>query len=190
MSDGMMRRPWLSLRRFARDQRGVSALEFALVAPILITFYFGMAETVQAMMAKRKVGHIASVIGDLVAQDQTMTTAEFTDLWTVGATLASPFPTTGKLGMRITSVSANAAGTVTVDWSCVGGTGLTAKTKGDAWATVPSGLIAANQSLVIAETRYPYDSPIKRYLPNTLTFTNIYYLRPRKISAVQKSGSC
>lgn len=183
-----MRRFGFSLRRFARDQRGVSALEFAMLAPVLIVFYFGMAETVQAMMAKRKIGHIASVIGDLVAQDQTVTTAEFTDLWTIGATLASPFPTAGKLGMRVSSVSANAAGDVTVDWSCVSGTGLTAKS--GAWTGIPAGLIGANQSLIIAETRYPYDSPIKRIVPDTVTFTNIYYLRPRKISAVQKSGAC
>lgn len=183
-----MMRPRTSLRRFARDQRGISAIEFALLAPVLIAFYFGMAETVQAMMAKRKVSHVASVIGDLVAQDQTVTPAEFADLWTLGATLASPFPTTGKLGMRVTSVTANAAGVVTVDWSCVGGTGLTEKSGG--WSGIPAGLIAANQSLVIAETRYPYDSPIKKYLPNTLTFTNIYYLRPRKIATVQRSGAC
>jgi Flp pilus assembly protein TadG len=185
-----MKRPRLSLRRFARDDRGVSAIEFAMIAPLLITFYLGMAETTQAMMAKRKAAHVASVVGDLVAQDQSVTPEEFTDLWTIGNALLTPFPTSGKLGIRVTSVTANSSGVVKVDWSCAGGTGLTAKAKASTWTGIPGGLIAAGQSLVIAETLYPYDSPIKKYVPNTLNFTDIYYLRPRKIATVQISSTC
>lgn len=181
-----MKRPLLTLRRFARDRRGVSAVEFALIAPLLITFYLGMAETTQAMMAKRKASHVASVIGDLVAQDQIVTDAEMADTWTIGAALLAPFPTSGLLGMRVTSVTMT-AGVVKVDWSEAGGTGLTKKNAGDTWAGIPAGLIANGQSLIIAETRYPYDSPIKKYVPATLNFNDIYYLRPRKISAVQRS---
>lgn len=180
-----MKRPLLTLRRFARDRRGVSAIEFALIAPLLITFYFGMAETVQAMMAKRKASHVASAIGDLIAQDQIVTDAEMTDTWTIGAALMAPFPSSGKLGMRVTSVTM-ASGVVKVDWSDAGGTGLTKKNPGETWTGIPVGLIANGQSLVISETLYPYDSPIKKYVPATLNFSDIYYLRPRKISTVQR----
>lgn len=183
-----MKTPLLTLRRFARDRRGVSAIEFAIIAPLLITFYLGMAETTQAMMAKRKASHVASVIGDLVAQDQSVTNAEMTDTWTIGNALLAPFPTTDKLGMRVTSVTM-ASGVVKVDWSDAGGTGLTKKNKGDTWTGIPAGLIANGQSLVIAETIYPYDSPIKKYVPSTLNFSDIYYLRPRKITTVQRDIS-
>ncbi len=40
--------------KFRRDQRGVSAVEFAFIAPVLILFYFGLAEYTQALMAQRK----------------------------------------------------------------------------------------------------------------------------------------
>ena len=130
-----MKRPLLSLRRFARDCRGVSAIEFAIIAPLLITFYLGMAETTQAMMAKRKASHVASAIGDLIAQDQSVTDAEIADTWT----------------------------------------------------GIPAGLIANGQSLIIAETKYPYDSPIKKYVPARLNFSDVYYLRPRKIITVQRA---
>ncbi len=178
-----MKRPLFSLRRFARDRSGVSAIEFAIIAPLLIAFYLGMAETTQAMMVKRKASHVASAIGDLVAQDQSVTNAEIADTWTIGNALLSPFPTTGKLGMRVTSVTM-ASGVVKVDWSDVGGTGFTAKAKNDTWTGIPAGLIANGQSLIIAETIYPYDSPIKKYVPSTLNFSDIYYLRPRKINTV------
>jgi Flp pilus assembly protein TadG len=178
-----MRRPLLTLRRFARDRRGVSAIEFALIAPLLIVFYFGMAETVQAMMAKRKASHVASAIGDLVAQDQSVTNAEIADVWTIGNTLLAPFPST-TLKMRITSVTANASGAVKVDWS--ENKNWTDVADGSTWTGIPAGLIAAGQSLIIAQTTYAYDSPIKKYVPNTVNFTDVYYLRPRKISTVQR----
>ncbi len=181
-----MTRTWLSLRRFARDTRGVSAVEFALIAPLLIAFYFGMAETTQAMMAKRKASHVASTIGDLVAQDQTLTNAELTDLWTLGNAVMSPFPVT-TLKMRVTSVTADAAGVVKVDWS--ENKSWTDVANGSTWTGIPAGLIAANQSLVIAQMTYAYDSPVKKYVPDTLNFTETYYLRPRKIETVLRSAS-
>lgn len=183
-----MKRPLMTLRRFARDSRGVSAIEFAIIAPLLITFYFGMAETTQAMMAKRKSSHVAAAIGDLIAQDQSVTNAEMTDTWTIGNALLAPFPTSGKLGMRVTSVTMT-SGVVKVDWSDAGGTGLTEKSDGATWTGIPAGLIANGQSLIIAETRYTYDSPIKEYVPTTLNFTDIYYLRPRKINTVLRDTS-
>lgn len=167
------RRAW---RGFWRDQRGVSALEFALLAPVLIAFYFGMAETTQAMMAKRKASHVASTIGDLVAQQQTMTPAMMTDLFTIGATVLAPFPAT-TLTMRVSSVSANASGQVTVDWSK--GSGMSGLTTGASYTGIPAGLIAANQSLIVSEVNYSYDSPIKKYVPNTLNWSDKFYLRPR-----------
>lgn len=181
-----MKRPLLTLRRFARDQRGVSAVEFALIAPLLIAFYLGMAETTQAMMAKRRASHVAATIGDLVAQDQSFTNAELADVWTIGNVLLSPFPV-APLKMRITSVTANSAGVAKVDWSEP--KGMADIADGATWTGIPTGLIAAGQSLIIAQTSYAYDSPIKEYVPNTMNFTEIYYLRPRKITTVQRDTS-
>ena len=171
------------LRRFRKDQRGVSAVEFALIAPVMITFYFGFAETTQAMMAKRRAAHVASTIGDLVAQEQSVTNAEMTDLFTIGATLIAPFPTTS-LKMRISSVTANSSGVIKVDWSDA--SGMTANTAGATYSGIPSGLIAANQSLIISEVGYSYDSPVKKYVPNTLTWNDKYYLRPRQVNTVSR----
>lgn len=181
---GLWARLW---PRFWRDQRGVSAVEFALIAPVLITFYFGFAETTQAMMAKRRASHVASTIGDLVAQESVITNAEITDLFTIGNTLLSPFPTTS-LKIRITSITANAAGEIKVDWSDGYG-GLAALSAGAAYSGVPAGLIAANQSLIVSEVQYSYDSPIKKYVPNTLNWNDRYYLRPRQANTVMRQAT-
>jgi len=171
---------------FTRDERGVAALEFALLAPILIVIYFGLAELTEAMMATRKVSHVASVVGDLAAQDMTITPADITDIFSVGQTLLTPFPST-TLKLRLTSVTADAKNTPIVDWSQ--GSGMTAYNKGDV-ITLPSGggsnapLLTAGQSLIVAEDQYVWTSPIAYFMPHSTPLSDTFYLAPRQGSAV------
>lgn len=172
------------LAKLRRDNRGVSAVEFALIAPAMIAFYFGLAEVTQALLAERRASHAASAIGDLVAQSSTISNTEVTDIFSIATTIMKPYPTTN-LKMRVTSVSANASGTTTVDWSNAQG-GLTAYGTGAA-VTIPSGVIAANQSVIMSEVQYSYDSPVDFFMPSAVTFNRKFYLRPRKSDKVTKS---
>ena len=99
-------------RKLRGDRRGVSAVEFALLAPALIACYFGLAEMCGALLAERKASHIASAVGDLVAQTTTIHDSDMTDIWTVSATLMAPMSTT-TLKMRVTSIVADASGRTT-----------------------------------------------------------------------------
>lgn len=173
------------LAKLRRDNRGVSAVEFALIAPAMIAFYFGLAEVTQALLAERRAGHAASAIGDLVAQSSTISSTEITDIFSIATTIMKPYPT-GSLKMRVTSISANGSGTTTVDWSNSQG-GLTAYSPG-AGITVPSGVIAANQSVIMSEVQYAYDSPVDFFMPDAVTFNRKFYLRPRKSEKVTMSN--
>jgi Flp pilus assembly protein TadG len=168
------------LARFARDNRGVSAIEFAFIAPVLITFYFGVAELTQALLADRRASHVASSIGDLVAQDDNLTAADAADIFQVGAIVMSPFDTT-PLQMRVTQITSNASNAATVDWS-VASSNYTKLTPG-ATVTPPAGVISANQYVIMAETVYTYTSPIQYFVKKPV-FTKTYYLRPRRTDKV------
>ena len=50
------------LTRLRGDRRGVSAVEFALIAPVIIVFYFGLAEFCQAFMAQKRMGRTAAAM--------------------------------------------------------------------------------------------------------------------------------
>jgi Flp pilus assembly protein TadG len=173
------------LNRFFRDRRGTAAVEFAFVAPMMILLYYGMAELTQGMMADRRASHVASIIGDLVAQDTQVNQAEIDDVFNVGKAVISPFPT-GTLSMRITSVKADSGGTPKVVWSKTSGSisALSGTVSG-----VPAGLIAANESVIMAEATYVYTSSIQKAMPAPVTFTQKYYLKPRKGSEVIWSTS-
>ncbi len=173
----------MQLTRFFRDGRGTAAVEFAFVAPLMILLYCGLAELTQGMMADRRASHVASTIGDLVAQETQVKQSDMDDVFKVGQAVIAPFPA-GTLSMRVTSVVANSSGTPQVSWSKSSGSALTALAAGATVSGLPTGLIAANESVVMAEVRYTYTSALQKALPSTLTFNEKYYLKPRKGSQV------
>lgn len=173
------------LRKLARDRRGVSAVEFALIAPAMIACYFGMAEITQALLAERKAAHAASAIGDLVAQSSSVSSADVTDIFAIASTIMSPY-STSTLKMRVSSLTADSGGTPKVDWST--GSGLTALTAGATVTGIPTGVMTAGQSVVMSEVTYSYDSPVDVMMPNAVTFTRKFYLRPRKSDKVAKTN--
>ena len=109
-----------SLASLAGDQRGVAAVEFALIAPLMVLVYFGMADLTEGLMANRMVGHVASTVGDLAAQSSAVTPAQVTDIFAIGQQMLSPFPAAG-LKIRVTSVTADANDVPKVDWSQASG---------------------------------------------------------------------
>lgn len=173
------------LRKLGRDRRGVSAVEFALIAPAMIACYFGMAEITQALLAERKAAHAASAIGDLVAQSSSVSTADITDIFAIASTIMQPY-STRSLQMRVSSLTADAGGTPKVDWSS--GSGMAALATGATVTGVPTGVVSAGQSVVMSEVTYSYDSPVDVMMPNAVTFNRKFYLRPRKSEKVAKTN--
>lgn len=163
-------------RGFARDRRGVSAIEFALIAPFFILLYVGMAELSQGMSAQRRASHAASTIGDLIAQTDTLKAADIDDVLNGATTIMRPFTDT-TLKRRVTSVTADSNGNPKAAWSR--GIGLTKYAKG-ASVTIPAGLMVAGDNLIFAETTYTYTSPVASVLTKPLDFNEKFYLKARK----------
>ena len=170
----MMRRGLF--RRLGRDERGVSAVEFALLAPVLIAFYFGMAEFCQGFMAQKRMGHVSAMAADLVAQEETVSRANIDDIFDIGGLIMKPFATSG-LKQRVSSVT-RTSGVARVDWSR--GDGLTARAV-NSTITLPTDLIANGESIIVSEATYDYDSPVDYFMPGITRFSHIYYLRPRTV---------
>ena len=175
----------MHLRGFRADVAGAAAVEFALLAPVMIVMYFGMAELTEAMMAQRRISHTGSTVGDLAAQASAVTPADVSDFFTVGSMIVSPFPT-APLKMRVTSITADANDVAKVDWSEA--SNMTPMAKG-AVVTPPSNVLVANQSVIEANVSYVYNSPVNYVLTKPITFSNTYYLRPR-VSNQVACASC
>lgn len=172
-------------RRLRGDRRGVSAVEFALLAPVMIAFYFGSAEFCQGYMAEKRMGHVAAAVADLVAQSEAVTSTQVADYFQIGALVIKPFSAT-PLNQRVTSLTRDSNGVVKVDWSQ--GSGMTARPVGATVTTIPAGLIANGESVIMTEATYDYDSPVDYLMPAITRFSHTYYLRPRTVEKVAYSS--
>jgi Flp pilus assembly protein TadG len=168
-------------RRFARDQRGVSAVEFAILLPLMLTMYLGGVEISQAVSADRKTTLVAHTIGDLVAQASNVASSDVTNVLNAGTAVAYPF-SSANLRMTVTSVCIDSTGTrATVAWSqTLNGTART----GTVTSLIPSALMVANTSLIWGEATYAYRPTIGWTITGTLNLSDKFFLRPRLSNSV------
>lgn len=165
------------LRRLADCRRGAAAVEFALVAPLLIVLHLGVVEMVQLFEANRRVSHIAAALADLTAQERAVSSAEVDDILSAGSLMIAPFPAS-RLGARMTSFVADSGGSVSTGW-----------TRSRNWTaggspTLPSGYLLANEGLVAVEVTYTHRPMFALVLPGSMTLRKQAYLRPRLSNSV------
>ena len=114
VAGGMLRR----LRRFVDDRRGVGAIEFAIVAPLLVMAYVGAFEVSIGITALRKVSRAASTVSDLLTQANATNTATLDTMPDVAKKILAPFQLeTDKWSLKITGIAVDIDGKATVAWS-------------------------------------------------------------------------
>lgn len=165
-----------AIQSFIGEERGVSAVEFALIAPAMVAILMGTIEVNLLLTADRKVTQVTSAIADLVAQDDVITADEMTDIFTAASAILQPFGT-APLKMRVTSVTMDGAGDIAVAWSQ--GQGMSARAPGSTVST-PAGILQANTSIIMAEVTYDYDSLVGSMVNTNVQLDDTFYLRPRR----------
>ncbi len=172
-----------SFRRFLDAQEGFAATEFALIAPLMITLYFGTTEISDALAANSKVTSMASSAADLVAQADTIHDGDIADVFAALNAIMFPY-NKADTKIVISSLIDAGSGNAKVDWSDA--QNATARTKGT-FVTVPSGLVASGGSVILAEVTYNYSSPAGKMIYGTIPFKDSFYLRPRKVPQIARS---
>jgi Flp pilus assembly protein TadG len=174
----------IALRRFLRERRGVSAVEFALILPIMITLFVGGQEVTQGITIKRKVTIATRTIADLVSQSTTISDTDLTAIFDATSTVLSPFAA-GNLKMVISNIYIDEDGVASVVWSSAHN-GATARTAGDP-VTLPDGLNQFEKtSLLWAETEYTYTPTIGYVISGSIDLKDKLYLRPRLTDCITR----
>lgn len=178
----MFRRPMLLLRAFARCRSGVAAVEFALIAPVMIATYYGSSELCNVLLADRKVTNVCAATTDLVAQATQITNSEMSDIFEASSAIMEPYQTSS-LHIVVSSVVADQNGNTTVAWSDAYGTGALAT--GSAF-TLPDGLLLPGASVIVATVSYTYSSPFGDLFRSGVTLHDQFFERPRKVMQIAR----
>ena len=186
------------LRRAARNWRGVSAIEFALIFPLLILLYVAAAETGNMLTINRRTFQIASTAADLTAQVKTVSNADLADIVTASNSIMSPFATV-PLRTVISSVVADQSNNGKVSWSYAS----SGAARGvNSPYPVPTGLTEPGSSVIVAEVTYDFTPlvDVTKFMADffssaqpSLLFKSIqisqkFYARPRKSLTVTKTN--
>lgn len=173
------------VRRFAADAKGVSAVEFALLLPLMLTMYLGGSEVASAIATSRKVTLVSRTIADLASQSSKLTDANMTNILNASAAVISPYKSS-KLKVTVSQVKIDANNAATIEWSdTLGGT----KRATGSSVTLPAALNVANTWLIWSEAEYTYDPMFGSGITGTLPLKDQMYMRPRLTNSVTRTAS-
>ena len=171
---------------FWRNQAGVAAVEFALILPSLLLLYVGTVEIGQGMTVARKLNNVAVVTADLMAQSESLSTDDMSDIFAAAKATLAPYNTTG---LKIQAcVIATTGTTQKVEWCAAKND--TAPAKGATpSAAIPSALIESGVEMVVVRTRYHLDTPFSSAMSvigRGYDFERVYVQRPRIGDTIDK----
>ena len=179
------------LARLDRDERGIAAIEFAMIVPIMFFLFVGAIEFSQALTVDRRVTQSASSTADLIARAPTsgLTEAQVDSQLRIIEQLIEPYDLS-LLTVKIVSVKAQAdpanpaATNYVVDWSR-DNHGGTPYPRNNTYNGIPNGLLANGESVIIAEATYNYQPLIFKYfISSAFDLNEKFYLKPRNASCV------
>lgn len=174
------------LRRFGSEKKGLAALEFAIIAPVMVFLLFAAVDLIDALGANKRAQNVSASLADVVARDTSVSDAEITGLWSALDLLMFPDGAGDEIHVRISSISIVDASTARVMWS--EGHGMAAR---DVNSTValPAQMMTVGSSVIMAETTYDYDAPLHFLYPGVVHFSHSSYRRSRLVDPIPRSVS-
>ncbi len=149
--------------QFRDDAKGVAAVEFALVVPVMLLLYIGSVEASSLISMDRRVQTVAGTMGDLVSRSNLKLAAcDLKDYFQASSGIMAPY-STEKLQQIVTSVFVDKDGNTDVKWSETAG-GATAHPLGKPY-DLPKAMtdISKNAYVIVAEATYAY-TPITGFI--------------------------
>lgn len=171
-------------RRLATERGGVSAVEFALILPLMLIIYAGCGEVTTALIIDRKVSRAASTISDLVAQQTSVSAALMENIFDATTAIIEPYDANvAKVVVAVVTVTSSGQ---SVAWSKAhNDTAATANATPPAGLAVPAAIASVGDQVVVGRVTYTYTSPFANVLKSITGGTDynlnhIFYLKPRQ----------
>jgi Flp pilus assembly protein TadG len=170
--------------RWVRDKRGVAAVEFAFVVPLMLVMFFGTIEFSSAVAINRKVSLVTQGLADLISRYPSVNSADITNFNAIANAMMTPYSTTPLNATMSELYIDPSTGAARVQWS----QGSASRAVGST-VSVPANLIARNsvtnaiipnQYLIFTEANYLYTPAVGYVMAEAgVTLSDKTYMLPR-----------
>ncbi|MBX9862751.1 MAG: pilus assembly protein [Hyphomicrobium sp.] len=191
----------VGLRDFGQDVRGIAAVEFGFIAPIMLVMLLGTVELTRALSIDRRFNLVTTTVADLVTREESLTATDVRAIYEVAAQIMRPYEVS-PLKISIIPVAAIRTGTnvvYPVATNRPGYQGGAVPARCQSYA-LTNGMLAEKESLIVVEGEYTFTPLFAGFLSAFahLNWANTpwkhkAYARPRKSAYVDfgdKFGTC
>jgi len=187
-----MAAPLRPYRRFVASTRGVVAVEFAAILPVLLILLlatFDGGNTIAVYMKVRAAAYTLAAVTNTYSTAVPISSSEMSDITGAAAQVLAPYSGSPVVVVSELSVSAAKTTTGTVRWSAtLNGTALSAGSS----VTLPSTLNTANNNtcntypcyLILAQVSYTYTPLFTYFSKSGITLSDTVYATPRSSNCI------
>lgn len=173
LSRSSLSRP--GLRALLRSVSGIAAVEFAFVAPVLLSLYLVGNTLSDAIACNRKVTSTARAVADMTTRFAAVTTADVQTVLDASSQIMLPYNVNNG-AVVVSEIKVTSASQAIVVWSRTrNGTALTT----GATITIPSNMAAVDTYLIVGTVSYPYVPVISWGNVGTINMADTIYMSPR-----------
>ncbi len=190
-----------SITSFFGQEKGTAAVEFALIAPLMITTFIGTVEISHAWLTKEKIEAATETVADLVSQGQSTTPNDLNQILSItNATLNTNEEAAINIVISALRTEPNDDGDpeTKVKWSH-SKTGAGVRAVCAIYEDLPEDLAANYETIILTELKYSYTSILgnlvsasERFIMTASVFDRAYLNRPRYSSDIpcEDCGEC
>lgn len=191
-----------------QNERGIAALEFALMLPLLLAIFFGITEFARFAIINQKLDKLVHSMADFTTQGTTISTQELATFSNTATQILSPFGFTGTIVFSSvvndtgSAAPCNGQNVPCVRWqaACLGTTASRMGASGSLPGNPAFPLVGmgTGQNVIVAEVFYNF-SPMAGYTGqiisslNTQTLYKVAVYKPRQgtlTSLTNNGGGC
>jgi Flp pilus assembly protein TadG len=172
--------------KFLKDERGVTAIEFALVLPVVLLILLGCFEVPRFVLICQRIARTSSGVADLVAQaDEPITANQMNDIFTAAKIMMQPYDIVANGRIYVSSINNPSGNGVTLTWQKNnGGTVSTASKLGLAGSNpstkIPATLVpGSNEEVLASEVYFNYTPVFSNLIYSGSQLYLIAFTRPR-----------
>lgn len=166
------------MKKFLKDESGMSFMETAILFPILLSLIMAVYDLGQGVIVNQKTVMASQVIGDLITRYEVLDAATVNDIITAGELSLEPYPKT-TFGYDITSIEFDEDGDPVVLWR------MTENMSPDEDAiNSTDGLGDQGEGVVVVSVNYKYVPYFSNFIVDEINMNERAFLRGRKSATV------